>query len=931
MYLFARWKDFSVTATVANWEELTEFADGSTSAGNGTGSVKVGCWYRDWQPGDADPTIDFSSSPDNASVVITVMQKDADDVWLTPVARTAAMTNWTTTSQIVSASATAAVPSGGVVMGLIGIRDDTATMTRPTTGIDDSTGAVTWNGNYVESPATHHSTTTGFDGAADLGCRLVSIGATATLRMTGTISAAETGAALWVIQGTTIVVTPAPASLGFTTFTPTLRLGVTPATVALEVTTFTPSLRSSVVPSRASFAITSLAPTLYVSITPARANLTISTFSPSLASAVTPATRSLTIISFAPTLSGAVTPATFNLVLTAFAPSLWPPNLVFIDPGGDAVQVVGYLNSLIGGTVTFDTAQKVVGVGSWKFDSGAGNDASRVSVNGVLGANRRGSFYFRYDSVPDTAIIVTDFTDTAAIYSGGGLTDTANLQGDEGIYATATPAKNDGQGSALGFSSLGGDLPLGAVIDSVKIIYKRKYDTADSIGISRVKYRIDGVEGPNHDNTDEPTTDTVVEVDVTDDRHWERQDLLSDVFEVIAEARRGDTDTEHTQSWDFLKVEVVYHTAVQIWEARDSTNAQMFTLAVLPFGDGVCIRFIDGAANSYDGITELAINTQHRIGYAFTNPDGVADDLHIKIYINSIPELDISEASTGGFVEPVNMRHGWCNPPGASKSCWIDQVYMDDGDDLTDVGNILSTAKLPATVNNDNFDTTGGTGAVNERPVDLANFRQQAATAQVDQDYTIQTASVGDVDLTGKTLVGHMGWLVAKKSGFAGTFGFILDGSVTTLLLTTTAALVKRAVTSTSYPSNAAGIGLRSATASNDAFLLEGGIVIGYQGPTSPSLLLERQQVDNETLDTVVDDLRADPPDSYEVCCQYDDFDGTVEIVIHSLDQDGGSLQFQGALNSNGRVRITPGVEVRLDATVTGVTNLQIWRRINVD
>lgn len=113
--------------------------------------------------------------------------------------------------------------------------------------------------------------------------------------------------------------------------------------------------------------------------------------------------------------------------------------------------------------------------------------------------------------------------------------------------------------------------------------------------------------------------------------------------------------------------------------------------------------------------------------------------------------------------------------------------------------------------------------------------------------------------------------------------------------------------------------------------MYECGAVVAYEGPLHSDILLERQQLDTETLPTIIDDLRADPPDSYEVCCQFDDFDGTVEIVIHSLDQDNGSLQFQGTLNSNGRVRITPGVEVQLDVTVVGMTSLQIWRRTNFD
>lgn len=212
MVLWASWKDFAITvASITGWTAIgTEFADGAVVAGNGTGSVKVMCWYRDWQSGDAAPTIDWSANPTEGHAVIQIFQKPSDKSWSTPLTVTAAMTNWTTTSQTVAASATVAVPSDGVVMGLIGICDDSATMTRPTNGIDDSGGLITWNGNYVESPVTHFNSTTGLDMSGDLGHRLVTTGATATLRMTGTISAAETGAGKWVVQGVETLAVPAP-------------------------------------------------------------------------------------------------------------------------------------------------------------------------------------------------------------------------------------------------------------------------------------------------------------------------------------------------------------------------------------------------------------------------------------------------------------------------------------------------------------------------------------------------------------------------------------------------------------------------------------------------------------------------------------------------------------------------------------------------
>lgn len=593
----------------------------------------------------------------------------------------------------------------------------------------------------------------------------------------------------------------------------------------------------------------------------------------------------------------------------------------------------GYPNSIIG-AVTFDPTEKVVGVGSWKHDSTGSNTTATSIVAGVLGTVRRVGLYFQYDAVPDTSTTTTQFSTERNVYSGGGFSNASGLSDDDDNYATATPAKNSGQGSVARLFGFDGLIPFGAIIDSVKIIYERKYDVDTSEGISRVKWRVNSEEGPDHDNMDMPLTDTVVEVDVTGDRGiWEPQDLFNDVFEVIIEARRGDSDIEHTQSWDYVKVEVVYHTAVPIIDLVNGGVA-VSQIALLPKGLGVVARFVDAAGNFFDGITELAPDVFHRVSFAYLLP--AADELSFNIYIEGIPELSQSELSTGGEVNITDLRYGWTTAPGANRVCWFDQIAIDEGDDLTDIGNVLLTAKRGATVNNDNFDTTGGTGAVNERPVNLDNYRAQVATAQVAQDYTLEAADEGDVNISGETLRGYMGWLIAKKVGpLGGSFGFILNGNITSpFTLPTSPAFLKLSVTDSSYPSDAAGIGLPSATTSHDAYLYECGVIVAYEGPENPNILLERQLVNNETLATIVDDLRADPPDSYELCWLVPDFDGSVIIQVSTVDQEGNQPQPHGdpvQAGGKGRVRITPGIEVRLDVTVTGVTMPTIWRRLNVD
>lgn len=933
MYLFARWKDFSITATVANWTELTEFADGAVSSGNGTGSVKVGCWYRDWQSGDTDPTIDFSASPDNASVVIIVMAKAADDVWTTPLFATAAMTNWTTTSQIVSASSTVVVPSGSVVIGLIGIRDDTATMTRPASGIDDAAGTITWNGDYVESPAAHHSTITGFDGAADLGYRLVTTGATATLRMTGTISAAETGAALWVVQGVNTVVTPSPVALVISILAPVLTHGVIPATVTLTISAFIPAPKFSVVPTVNSLTTVTFSPVLREVVTPPANSLILGTFTAVPTTGTIPGTVALTVTIHTPLLLIAriVTPVTQGLSLSTFRPSILPFNPIWLDPGGDAVQAVGYFNTepaASTGNVSFDSTQQYVGVGSWKFDSTTGNPAFVRKDEVMLGLSRRASMRFRYDSVPDVSETTTQFPSSSLVYSGGGFTSPTNIEQDNGVYATAAPAKNGGQGTRYGFATWSAINPA-MIIDSVKIIYERKYDTADSIGISRVKWEVNGVEGPNHDDTNEPTTDTIVTVDVTADRAWEAQDFqVGAGFKVIAEARQGDTDTSHTQSWDYVKVEVTYHPASVIFQPVTSDSfSPGFSLALRPMGGGMVVRLIDGANNAYDGITLLATNTWPRISVAYVI--NAADDLNIKIYVNGIQELSIEGASTGGDTAFPLLEYGWCVSPGTSHLCWVDQLYIDDGDDLGDPGNILQTAKLPASVNENQWNGTGGTGAVNERPLSATNYRNHTALTVARQTYTLQTAAVGDVDISGETVVGYMGWAwfnwgmqqdeTSPQPFFVVNGG---DGTGLNFLMSTVLGprLLSRLSTSSSYPSELDAIGMAANVDWDDFILYECGIVIAYQGPPEDILFAQYLLLENFSAE-VFDDLRTILPDTY-LLRYWVGTGGTVTIRVYSISAEGESFQLRTSIQSGEGSGLTeidnPGIELRILMEVTG-------------
>ena len=313
MFLFGSWKDFSVTvATPSGWTLIDDFSDGSVSATNGGGSVHNAVYYRDWQSGDANPVIDYSAAPTEGHWVIMLWTKAGGDVWSTPTAVHAAIA--ATDPFSATSSATITIPDNSVVMCLVGLRDDSTTLARSTTSIgDDGSPAITWNGNYVESPATHFNSTTGLDMSGDLGHRFVTTGASGVnLTIEGDPVAAESGTATWIVQGLAFTQTYTPALLNqaAATFSPTVTslATVSVALIGQEAATFAPT-------------VTTLA-----SIVVGQISQTASPFTPSAIQQqfYTPALIDQTATTSAPTISSTygVTLDLIDRTATAFDPQV---------------------------------------------------------------------------------------------------------------------------------------------------------------------------------------------------------------------------------------------------------------------------------------------------------------------------------------------------------------------------------------------------------------------------------------------------------------------------------------------------------------------------------------------------------------------------------------------------------------------------------
>jgi len=218
----------------------------------------------------------------------------------------------------------------------------------------------------------------------------------------------------------------------------------------------------------------------------------------------------------------------------------------------------------------------------------------------------------------------------------------------------------------------------------------------------------------------------------------------------------------------------------------------------------------------------------------------------MKLFIDGI--LDGS-----GTITPftnIGGSVGWADAPGANKVVYVRDIYADDSTALTDPGDIRVTAKRPAPNNVNNFDTAVGANPanrwtnVNERALSETNAWEQLLLADTQENFTLEAANIGDVDLSevGISLIARLAWIWAKATvGALGTPKIMDNGAETAIVLTTSPALYTVLTDSASYPSNAAGIGMRAANAAAATFLYECGTLIAYLAPAVVPLSWQNQ------------------------------------------------------------------------------------------
>lgn len=201
---------------------------------------------------------------------------------------------------------------------------------------------------------------------------------------------------------------------------------------------------------------------------------------------------------------------------------------------------------------------------------------------------------------------------------------------------------------------------------------------------------------------------------------------------------------------------------------RTSADAGVFSLRVT--SAGVLQLWNNSAQIGIDGST-LSTGQWYRITLTYTITSTTVNEFRVYLNDNTSADISVSNATLSATGTSA-LRLGWSvGTLNSGFILYLDDVHIDDSSSLAAFsGDIHVTAKKPASENTNNFDTAIGNARgstdydnVNEVPYSETNGWQHAAATDVQENYGLESASAGDEDLTGATLISRMAWLIGKR------------------------------------------------------------------------------------------------------------------------------------------------------------------------
>lgn len=271
------------------------------------------------------------------------------------------------------------------------------------------------------------------------------------------------------------------------------------------------------------------------------------------------------------------------------------------------------------------------------------------------------------------------------------------------------------------------------------------------------------------------------------------------------------------------------------------------------------LRICGRGATAVDGTHPLGDGTFYHIVFSYKITS--TTDWSAKVWVNDILELSTSNTDgTLGTTVTNYWRFGYVSSASVDSfssmsilTTWYDDIYIDNGTGVDNIGNIRVTSKRPLSNGTSvQFVTQIGSGGsgygsghtpqVNEQPLSTTNGWSLSNTTKSTEEYTIEGASVGDVNITNRTIVDYMGWIYAKVDSTANSpvHNIIVGGTATAKTMTTSYAFYFAVKGSTTYPAGNTDVGMDAqyTTTPHLTSLAENGIVIAYNPGTCQVRLL---------------------------------------------------------------------------------------------
>lgn len=291
--------------------------------------------------------------------------------------------------------------------------------------------------------------------------------------------------------------------------------------------------------------------------------------------------------------------------------------------------------------------------------------------------------------------------------------------------------------------------------------------------------------------------------------------------------------------------------------AQATATCSFFDTLTTGFGTGVLVfrltsagviqLFSGGVQLGSNGPT-LATGRFYRLAFAWTITNSTT--FTAKVWVDGVLGLTVTNTGTLAGTGSADMLFGNISGDATLDTRWSD-FYVDDSNTLTDPGNIWVTAKRPNANGSVNGFTTqigvGGSGygtghspQVNERALSTTNgWSMVGAGSAVTEEYTVESASTGDIDITRATLIDYMGWVYAK-SALAETASIVVGGVSTNISLTNADTMFRKVAGSVAYPAGGTDIGIVTSTTVTTVSLTECGLIMAviFHSPSDNLLMM---------------------------------------------------------------------------------------------